>query len=130
MCNSCTGNLLLDHTGEGLLVMEIRRRKDQIESPNWDPFLGGAASANSRKCQSGRARRLPNNASSVFPTNRKETEICAEWKTYVEPELRRLFQTATQTVATDLEQLNGNEKSLANRTLRFLPNMRCLVKRA
>ena len=38
---------------------------------------------------------------------------------YVEPELRRLFQTAAQTVAGDLEQLNGNEKNLANRTLRI-----------
>ena len=36
---------------------------------------------------------------------------------YVEPELRRLFQTATQTVVADLEQLNGNEKNLANHTL-------------
>jgi Domain of unknown function (DUF2017) len=43
--------------------------------------------------------------------------LCAEWKIYVEPELRRLFQTATQTVGVDLEQLNGNEKSLANRIL-------------
>ena len=38
---------------------------------------------------------------------------------YVEPELRRLFQTATQTVAADLEQLNGNEKAFANRVLRI-----------
>jgi Domain of unknown function (DUF2017). len=38
---------------------------------------------------------------------------------YVEPELRRLFQSATETVAADLEQLNGNEKSVANRTLRI-----------
>ena len=53
------------------------------------------------------------------PINGKETELCAEWKIYVEPELRRLFQTATQTVGADLEQLNGNEQSLANRTLRI-----------
>jgi hypothetical protein len=44
--------------------------------------------------------------------------MCAEWKTYVEPELRRLFQTATETVAQDLQQLDGNEK-FANRTLRI-----------
>ena len=37
----------------------------------------------------------------------------------MEPELRRLFQTATETVAEDLQQLNGNEKSFANRTLRI-----------
>ncbi len=58
--------------------MEIRRRKNQIEISELDPFL-------------------------------------AE----LEPELRRLFQNATQTVGADLEQLNGNEKSLANRTLRI-----------
>jgi hypothetical protein len=38
---------------------------------------------------------------------------------YVEPELRCLFQTATETVAQDLQQLNGNENSFANRTLRI-----------
>jgi hypothetical protein len=37
----------------------------------------------------------------------------------VEPELRRLFRTATETVAADLEQLNGNEKPFANRKLRI-----------
>jgi len=98
--------------------MEIRRRKNQIEISELDPFLAellrqipastnpdGAAAAEER----------------IFspPTDVTETEFCAEWKTYVEPELRRLFQSATETVAGDLEQLNGNEKSLANRTLRI-----------
>src|SRR5207237_8702735 len=32
-------------------------------------------------------------------------------------EWRSLFETAIETVAIDLEELNGNEKSLANRTL-------------
>ena len=36
-----------------------------------------------------------------------------------EPELRRLFQSATETVAADLQQLNGNEKPFANCTLRI-----------
>jgi hypothetical protein len=49
--------------------------------------------------------------------DQNEKEICAEWKLYVKPELRRLFQTATETVAADLEQLSGNEKMFANRTL-------------
>jgi len=96
--------------------MEIRRRNDKIELSELDPFLAellrqiptsadpsGALAAEQRLFSS--------------PTNGKETEFRSEWKMYVEPELRRLFQTATQTVATDLEQLNGNEKSLANRTL-------------
>src|SRR5262249_25804955 len=98
--------------------MEIRRRKNQIEISELDPFLAellrqipvctkteGAPAAEQR----------------IFspPINGKDTELCAEWKMYVEPELRRLFETATQTVGADLEQLNGNEKSLSNRTLRI-----------
>ena len=98
--------------------MEICRHNDHIEISELDPFLAeilrqipasgspdGVAAAEQRLFSS--------------PSNRKETELCAEWKMYVEPELRRLFQSATETVAADLEQLNGNEKSLANRTLRI-----------
>ena len=98
--------------------MEICRRKGAIEISELDPFLaellrqipastdpGGAPAAEQRIFSS--------------PTNGKETELCAEWKTYVEPELRRLFQSVTETVAGDLEHLNGNEKSFANRTLRI-----------
>ena len=98
--------------------MEIRRRKNQIELSELDPFLAELlrqipASANTEGAPSVEQR--------IFspPANGKEAELCAEWKMYVEPELRRLFQTATQTVGVDLEQLNGNEKSLANRTLRI-----------
>lgn len=98
--------------------MEIRRRNAHIEISELDPFLiellrqipasadpAGVAAAEQRLFSS--------------PTTGNESEMCAEWKTYVEPELRRLFQTATQTVAEDLEQLNGNEKLFANRTLRI-----------
>jgi hypothetical protein len=98
--------------------MEIRRRNAHIEISELDPFLvellrqipasadpAGVAAAEQRLFTS--------------PTARSESEMCAEWKTYVEPELRRLFETATQTVAQDLQQLNGNEKLLANRTLRI-----------
>jgi Domain of unknown function (DUF2017) len=98
--------------------MEICRRKNQIEISELDPFLAELlrqipACANPEGAPAAEER--------IFsaPTTRKETEFCAEWKTYVEPELRHLFQTATQTVATDLEQLNGNKKSLANRMLRI-----------
>jgi hypothetical protein len=98
--------------------MEIRRRRDKIEVAELDPFLAELL------------RQIPASASPhgapvaeerIFspPSNGSEPELCAEWKTYVEPELRRLFQTATQTVAADLEQLNGTEKNLANRTLRI-----------
>jgi hypothetical protein len=98
--------------------MEICRRDNQIEISDLDPFLAellrqiptsadpeGAPAAEQRLFSS--------------PAQGKEPEICAEWKLYVEPELRRLFQTATETVAADLEQLNGNEKIFANRTLRI-----------
>ena len=98
--------------------MEIRRRKNQIEMAELDPFLAellrqipGCANPDGAPAAEERIFSLPANGS--------ETELCAEWKMYVEPELRRLFQTATQTVAADLEQLNGNEKNLANRTLRI-----------
>jgi uncharacterized protein DUF2017 len=98
--------------------MEICRRRNQIELSELDPFLAELlrqipACANPEGAPGAEER--------IFspPTNGKETEFCAEWKVYVEPELRRLFQTATQTVAGDLEQLNGNEKNLANRTLRI-----------
>src|SRR4029453_19265633 len=106
------------HTGENLLVMEICRRKNQIEISELDPFLAELlrqipASANPEGAPAAEER--------IFspPTNGTEPEPRAEGKLYVEPELRRIFQTATQTVAGDLEQLNGNEKSLANRTLRI-----------
>jgi hypothetical protein len=98
--------------------MEIRRRKNQIEMAELDPFLAellrqipGCANPDGAPAAEERIFSLP--------ANRRETELCAEWKVYVEPELRRLFQTATQTVAGDLEQLNGNERNPANRTLRI-----------
>ena len=53
------------------------------------------------------------------PAPASEREICAEWKLYVEPELRRLFRSATETVAADLKQLNGSTKPFANCTLRI-----------
>jgi hypothetical protein len=96
--------------------MEICRRNDYIEISELDPFLAELlrqipASANPEGLEAAEQRLFSS------PTNGKEPEICAEWKLYVEPELRRLFQTATETVAADLEQLNGNEKKLGNHTL-------------
>jgi Domain of unknown function (DUF2017) len=98
--------------------MEIRRRKNQIEVSELDPFLAELlrqipACTNPEGAPAAEER--------IFsrPANGTEAELCAEWKMYVEPELRRLFRTATETVAGDLQQLNGNEKSLANCTLRI-----------
>jgi len=98
--------------------MEICRHNDHIEISELDPFL---AELLRQIPASARPDGVPDAEQRLFssPANRKETELCAEWKMYVEPELRRLFQSATETVAADLEQLNGNEKSVANRTLRI-----------
>jgi hypothetical protein len=98
--------------------MEICRRNDEIEISELDPFLAELlrqipASTNPEGAPAAEQRLFS------APADRNEKEICAEWKLYVEPELRRLFQTATETVAIDLEQLQGNEKMFANRMLRI-----------
>jgi hypothetical protein len=49
----------------------------------------------------------------------EEKVLCAEWKLYVVPELRRLFQSATETVRQDLQQLHCTNKPFANCTLRI-----------
>jgi hypothetical protein len=94
--------------------MEIRRNGDTLQIADVDPFLAELlrqipTSANPEGVEGAEGR--------VFSSPSDEQEICAEWKSYVEPELRRLFRTATETVTHDLAQLNGNEKSLRNRTL-------------
>jgi hypothetical protein len=98
--------------------MEIRQRNGQIEVSELDPFL---AELLRQIPTSGDPGGVPAAEQRLFspPTTGKEAEICAEWKMYVEPELRRIFQTAAETVAIDLEQLNGNEKTFENRTLRI-----------
>jgi hypothetical protein len=100
------------------LDMEICRRKEDIEISELDPFL---AELLRQIPASARTDGVPAAEQRIFssPTNGEEPELCAEWKQYVEPELRRLFQTATQTVAADLEQLNGNERGFTARTLRI-----------
>lgn len=98
--------------------MEISRRKDELEISELDPFLAELlrqipASTSSEGAPAAEQRLFSQ------PSSSGEAEACAEWKLYVEPELRRLFQTATETVAADLQQLDGNEKPFANRTLRI-----------
>lgn len=94
--------------------MEICRENDALQISDLDPFLAELLrqiplSANPNGARAAEAR--------LFSQPSAEKEICAEWKSYVEPELRRLFRTASETVADDLAQLNGNEKSLSNCTL-------------
>ncbi len=98
--------------------MEICRRKDDLEISELDPFLAELlrqipASTSSEGVLAAEERLFSRPAAAA------ETESCADWKLYVEPELRRLFHTATETVAADLEQLNGKEKPFADRTLRI-----------
>ena len=94
--------------------MEISRKGEALQISDLDPFLAELlrqipASTSSEGAPDAEAR--------LFSRPSAEPEICTEWKNYVEPELRRLFRSSTQTVAEDLAQLNGNEKSLRNRGL-------------
>ena len=98
--------------------MEFRRQKDFLEISELDPFLAELLrqipeSTNTDGVESAQLRLF----SSPAPASQRE--ICAEWKLYVEPELRRLFLSATETVAADLQQLNGSTKPFANCTLRI-----------
>jgi hypothetical protein len=98
--------------------MEICRHNDRLEISELDPFLAELlrqipASANPEGAPTAEKRLFSP------PADSARRDLCAEWKVYVEPELRRLFRTATETVASDLEQLNGSEKPFANRTLRI-----------
>ena len=96
--------------------MEICREGETLQISGLDPFLAELlreipVSTNTEGAPESEAR--------LFTEPSIEKEIRAEWKSYVEPGLRRLFRNATETVAADLEQLNGNEKSLHNRTLKI-----------
>ncbi len=98
--------------------MEIRRQGEALEISELDPFLAELLrqvpdSTNPEDDAAARSRLFS------VPSEDGETEFSAEWKQYVEPELRRLFRTATETVAADLKQLNGTTKPFANCTLRI-----------
>src|SRR5437867_9326314 len=117
MCNRCMVTYC-SSPSKTRTDIQIQPQNDPIEISELDPFLAELlrqipASANPDGVQAAEQRLFS------APSNGKQTELCAEWRMYVEPELRRLFQTATETVAADLQQLNGNEKSFANRTLRI-----------
>ena len=98
--------------------MEIRRQGDYIEICELDPFLAELLRQIPESADTGGMEAAEQRLFSA-PAPEVETEICAEWKVYVEPELRRLFQTATETVAGDLQQLNGSTKPFDNCTLRI-----------
>ena len=98
--------------------MEIRRHDEVLEISELDPFLAELLrqipeSTNPEGAEAAERRLFS------LPADSAETELCAEWKVYVEPELRRLFQGAKETVAADLKPLNGESKPFANCTLRI-----------
>ena len=96
--------------------MEIGREGEALRISDLDPFL---AELLRQIPLSANPDGVPGAEARLFIEPSREKEICSEWKSYVEPELRRLFRSATETVAADLAQLNGNEKSLRNRSLRI-----------
>jgi hypothetical protein len=98
--------------------MEFRSTEDQLEISELDPFLAELLrqipASTKTECVPAAEQRLFS-----APAGPTERELCAEWKLYVQPDLRRLFGTATDTVASDLQQLNESEKPFANCTLRI-----------
>jgi hypothetical protein len=98
--------------------MEICRQKDTLEIRELDPFLAELlrqipSSADTKDAPAAQQR--------VFsaPAPESESEFREEWKLYVEPELRKLFQSATETVRQDLEQLRCAKKPFADCSLRI-----------
>lgn len=98
--------------------MEVFRRNGMLEISDIDPFL---AELLRQIPVSTRPEAVPAAEERLYspPALPDEKELCAEWKVYVEPELRRLFKTATQTVESDLRQLGETEKPFANCSLRI-----------
>jgi len=98
--------------------MEIRRQAEVIEISELDPFLAELLRQIPESTNPEGAEAAENRLFSL-PADAADEDLCAEWKLYVEPELRRLFRTATETVSADLKMLNGTTKPFANCTLRI-----------
>lgn len=98
--------------------MEIRREGDVLEIAELDPFLAELLRQIPDSTRPDGVEAAEQRLFSL-PADPSSTELCAEWKVYVEPELRRLFENATETVTSDLKMLNGSTKPFANCTLRI-----------
>jgi Domain of unknown function (DUF2017) len=98
--------------------MEICRQNEALEIRELDPFL---AELLRQIPESAQSKDSPAAQERLFspPAMPEEKVLCAEWKLYVVPELRRLFQSATETVRQDLQQLHCTNKPFANCTLRI-----------
>ncbi|HEX3817452.1 MAG TPA: DUF2017 family protein [Chthoniobacterales bacterium] len=98
--------------------MEVFRNNGTLEISEIDPFLAELLRQVPASTQSEAVPAVEQRLFSA-PASPNEKELCEEWKLYVEPELRQLFQTATETVESDLQQLCENEKPFANCALRI-----------
>ena len=98
--------------------MEICRQDQALEIRELDPFL---AELLRQVPESAQPNDSPAAEERLFsaPATPEEKDLCSEWKVYVVPELRRLFQSATETVRQDLQQLQCTGKPFANCTLRI-----------
>src|SRR5437773_5681278 len=98
--------------------MEICRQGQALEIRELDPFL---AELLRQIPESTQPKDSPAADERLFsaPAAPEEKDLCAEWKVYVVPELRRLFQSATETVWQDLEQLQCTGKPFANFNVRI-----------
>ena len=98
--------------------MEVFRNNGALEISEIDPFL---AELLRQIPESTSTESAPAAERRIFsaPAAPNERELCAEWKIYVEPELRCHFQGAREVVARDLGQLGEKEKPFANMSLRI-----------
>ena len=98
--------------------MEVFLNNGTLEISEIDPFLAELLRQVPASTQSEAVPAVEKRLFSA-PAAPNEKEFCEDWKIYVEPDLRRLFQTATETVESDLRQLSEKEKTFANSALRI-----------
>ncbi len=98
--------------------MEVSRNNGSLEINEIDPFLAELLRQIPVSTNPDSVRAAEQRLYSA-PAGPNEKEFCADWKIYVEPGLRRLFQTSTETVESDLRQLAEGDKPFSNRTLRI-----------
>lgn len=96
--------------------MEIRRQGEVLEISELDPFLAELLRQIPESTNPDGAPAAEERLFSL-PGDPEDHALRAEWKLYVEPELRRLFRTANEIVCEDLQMLNGKTKPFANCTL-------------
>src|SRR2546421_10305512 len=96
--------------------MEICRQDQALEIRELDPFL---AELLRQVPESAQPKDSPAAEERLFsaPSPPEEKDLCSQWKVYVVPELRRLFQSATETVRQGLGQIQCPGKASDNFSL-------------